>query len=117
MWYKLSDRTMMGLWITLFGFALTVAGNLAWIPSLGMMGAAYATLLSYGGMLLLSLLLGQKMHPIPYDWGRLALYTLAALVLGGIAFHQPGWPAAAALGLMLALVLRSERALLARRTT
>jgi hypothetical protein len=47
----------------------------------------------------------------------LALYTLAALVLGGIAFHQPGWPAAAALGLMLALVLRSERALLARRTT
>jgi len=50
MWYKLSDRTMMGLWITLFGFALTVAGNIAWIPSLGIMGAAYATLLSYGGM-------------------------------------------------------------------
>ncbi|MDP4855655.1 MAG: hypothetical protein NWR20_06190, partial [Schleiferiaceae bacterium] len=24
LWYKLSDRTMMGLWITLFGFALTV---------------------------------------------------------------------------------------------
>ncbi len=116
MWYKLSDRTLMGLWITLFGFVLTVAGNVAWIPSLGIMGAAYATLLSYGGMLLLSLLLGQKYHPVPYDWGRLALYTLAALVLGGTAFHQPGWPAAAATVLMLAVVLRSERGLLARRT-
>ncbi len=116
MWYKLSDRTLMGLWITLFGFVLTVAGNVAWIPSLGIMGAAYATLLSYGGMLLLSLLLGQKYHPVPYDWGRLALYTLAALVLGGTAFHQPGWPAAAAAVLMLAVVLRSERGLLARRT-
>lgn len=116
MWYKLSDRTLMGLWITLFGFALTVAGNVAWIPSLGIMGAAYATLLSYGGMLVLSLMLGQKFHPVPYDWGRLGLYTLAALVLGGIAFHQPGWPAAAAAGLMLAVVVRSERKLLQRRT-
>jgi O-antigen/teichoic acid export membrane protein len=117
MWYKLSDRTMMGLWITLFGFALTAAGNIAWIPQLGIMGAAYATLLSYGGMLALSLVLGQKFHPVPYDWGRLGLYTLAALVLGGTAFHQPGWPAAAAVGLMLAVVLRSERALLKRRTS
>ena len=117
MWYKLSDRTMMGLWITLFGFALTAAGNIAWIPQLGIMGAAYATLLSYGGMLALSLVLGQKFHPVPYDWGRLGLYTLAALVLGVTAFHQPGWPAAAAVGLMLAVVLRSERALLKRRTS
>ena len=117
MWYKLSDRTMMGLWITLFGFALTAAGNIAWIPQLGIMGAAYATLLSYGGMLALSLVLGQKFHPVPYDWGRLGLYTLAALVLGGTAFHQPGWPSAAAVVLMLAVVLRSERALLKRRTS
>ncbi|MGA1398038.1 MAG: hypothetical protein ACO31K_05245, partial [Schleiferiaceae bacterium] len=65
----------------------------------------------------LSLLLGQKFHPVPYDWGRLGLYTLGAFVLGGIAFHQPGWPAAAAAVLMLAVVLRSERALLARRTS
>jgi O-antigen/teichoic acid export membrane protein len=115
MWYKLSDRTMMGLWITLFGFALTAAGNIAWIPQLGIMGAAYATLLSYGGMLALSLVLGQKFHPVPYDWGRLGLYTLAALVLGGTAFHQPGWPATASVALMLAVVLRSERALLKRR--
>jgi hypothetical protein len=49
--------------------------------------------------------------------GRLGLYTLAALVLGGTAFHQPGWPAAAAVVLMLAVVLRSERALLKRRTS
>jgi O-antigen/teichoic acid export membrane protein len=81
------------------------------------MGAAYATLLSYGGMLVLSLVLGQKFHPVPYDWGRLGLYTLAALVLGGTAFHQPGWPAVASVGLMLAVVLRSERALLKRRTS
>jgi len=36
--------------------------------------------------------------------------------LGGTAFHQPGWPAAASVALMLAVVLRSERALLKRRT-
>jgi O-antigen/teichoic acid export membrane protein len=106
---------MMGLWITLFGFALTVAGNLLWIPILGVMGAAYATLLSYGGMLLLSLLLGQWLNPVPYDWARLSLYTLAALVLGGLAFHQPGWVAAAATLVMLAVLLRSERAIIRRR--
>jgi O-antigen/teichoic acid export membrane protein len=115
LWYKLSDRTMMGLWITLFGFALTVAGNLLWIPILGVMGAAYATLLSYGGMLLLSLLLGQWLNPVPYDWARLSLYTLSALVLGGLAFHQPGWIAAAATLVMLAVLLRSERAIIRRR--
>ena len=115
LWYKLSDRTMMGLWITLFGFALTVAGNLLWIPILGVMGAAYATLLSYGGMLLLSLLLGQWLNPVPYDWARLSLYTLSALVLGGLAFHQPGWVAAAATLVMLAVLLRSERAIIRRR--
>ena len=45
------------------------------------MGAAWATLICYASMALLSYLLGQKHFPVPYDLRRLLGYPLLALLL------------------------------------
>ncbi len=46
-WYKLSDRTGLGAWVSLGGAALTAALNVWWIPLYGYLGSAWATLACY----------------------------------------------------------------------
>ena len=118
MWYKLSDQTRMGLYITLTGFAVTVVGNLYFIPRVGIMGAAWTTLASYVAMALLSVLLGQYHYPVPYNFARLALYVGCAAVLGWVAaFYSMTslWPSLLCAGIMVAIVVYAERDLLRRK--
>ena len=51
------------------------------IPKIGYMGAAIAHLACYTVMMLVSYLWGQKVFPIPYQVGRIAIYCLLALIL------------------------------------
>ena len=109
MWYKLSDRTTYGLIITLAGFVVTIAANLYWIPREGIIGAAYATLASYGTMLLLSTILGQRHYPVPYDFIRIGLYIAVSIPLASFAYNaQAWWWNVAALGMMCAVVVIGE---------
>ena len=64
-WYKVTDRTHWGAIISLIGGGITIVANLSLIPLWGYMGAAVATFLAYGGMMLLSLWIGQRKYPIP----------------------------------------------------
>lgn len=80
-WYKLTEQTRFGTYLTLWGAAVTLALNFWWIPRIGYMGAAWATLICYASMALLSYLLGQKHFPVPYDLKRLLGYPLLAVVL------------------------------------
>jgi O-antigen/teichoic acid export membrane protein len=115
MWYKLSDQTRMGVYITLTGFVVTVVGNLALIPHLGIEGAAWTTLGSYITMTALSIVLGQYYFPVPYAFGRLALYVGAAAILGHMALYfslTTLWPSVLAACAMLGLVLYAERKVL-----
>lgn len=73
-WYKLTDRTLMGAWVSLGGAGLTIALNFWWIPTLGYMGSAWATLACYGSMALLSYLLGQKYYRVDYEIKRVLGY-------------------------------------------
>ncbi len=66
-WYKLSDKTMMGALVSLFGAALTVILNFYWIPKFGYTGSAYATLVCYVIMTTFSYALGQKFYRVDYD--------------------------------------------------
>lgn len=66
-WFKITDRTIFGTWISLIGAGVTLATNLALIPVLGYMGSALATLLAYFTMAVLCYLWGQKYFPIPYN--------------------------------------------------
>jgi O-antigen/teichoic acid export membrane protein len=77
-WYKLTDRTLMGAFVALWGAALTVVLNIWWIPVYGYMGSAWATLACYGGMAVISYVLGQIYYPVNYD----VLRTMAYIGLG-----------------------------------
>ena len=76
-WYKLTDRTLMGAGVSLIGSAITIGLLFWWVPVHGYMGAAWAHLVCYGTMVVLSYALGRRYYPVPYDVWR---------VLGHIAF-------------------------------
>jgi O-antigen/teichoic acid export membrane protein len=85
-WYKLTDRTGLGAWVSLLGAALTVALNIAWIPKYGYLGAAWATLACYGAMAGVSWLLGQIFFPVPYPAFRILSYLILCV---GVTRLQP----------------------------
>jgi O-antigen/teichoic acid export membrane protein len=80
-WYKLTEQTRFGTYLTLWGAAITLALNFYWIPLIGYMGAAWATLLCYLSMAVWSYLLGQKFYKVPYDLGRMIAYPVLAVAL------------------------------------
>lgn len=73
-WYKLTDRTLLGAAVAAGGAVITVVLNLWWIPVMGYMGAAWATLACYGAMTVASYLLGRHFYPVPYDLRRVLGY-------------------------------------------
>jgi len=80
-WYKLSDKTSAGAYITLIGAGITLAINYFFIPSFGYMACAWATCICYGTMMVLSYIWGQRVYPIPYAWKKLVAYMVIVLVL------------------------------------
>jgi O-antigen/teichoic acid export membrane protein len=79
-WYKITDNLKYGIAITLFGAALTLSINFYFIPSYGMYASAYATLICYGTMMILSYFLGQKFYSIPYKIKSIGFYVLMAAI-------------------------------------
>jgi len=84
-WYKLSDRTLLGAGVALVGALVTVALLWWWVPLYGYVGAAWAHLACYTTMVLLSWLLGRHFYPVPYDLGRILGYL--ALGVGLVLAH------------------------------
>ena len=122
-WYKLSDRTGLGAWVSIAGALLTIALNILWIPRWGYMGSAWATLACYSFMMLLSWLLGRHYYRVDYPLGRIGLYI--GLGLGLYFANQyllkvQGWNVwvSGSLGLLVYLLvvgLLDVRLLLKRR--
>jgi O-antigen/teichoic acid export membrane protein len=73
-WYKLTDRTGMGAFVSLAGAVLTIVLNLYWIPLYGYVGSAWATLACYASMAIVSYLLGQHYYPVAYEVKRILAY-------------------------------------------
>ncbi|MCM1521475.1 MAG: oligosaccharide flippase family protein [Muribaculaceae bacterium] len=94
LWYKLTDRTVWGMWLSLGGLAVTVALNVALVPVIGYMGCAWAAFGCYGAMMLASWWAGNVHYPIGYPVMRLTLYFVAAMALWGVAdvITIPGHP-------------------------
>ncbi|WP_298893521.1 oligosaccharide flippase family protein [uncultured Psychroserpens sp.] len=86
-WYKLTDRTRFGMYISIVGAAITIAFNLIFIHKIGFMACAYATLIAYGLMMLISYALGQKYYPVPYDINRIGIYLLLSAGLSFITYY------------------------------
>ena len=78
-WYKLSDKTIWGAYISILGAVITIILNVWWIPKYGFTGSSWVTLICYSTMAVISYIFGRKYFPIPYDIGRFFLYTLMAI--------------------------------------
>ncbi len=83
-WYKLSNKTMAGAWITLLGALITVLINYIAIPHFGYMASAWATFFCYGTMMVVSYQWGQRVYPVPYATKKLIAYFVIALIVYGI---------------------------------
>lgn len=84
-WYKLTDKTRYGMYISVLGAIITVAMLYLLIPKIGFMGAAWATLTAYGSMLVLSYVLGQKHYPVPYDIKRIGIYLISSIGMSSLS--------------------------------
>ena len=80
-WFKLTDKTIYGAFISIFGAVVTLGLNFALIPVMGIMGAAWTTLICYASMMVVSYIIGQRFYPIKYDLPRIIGYLVLALLL------------------------------------
>ncbi len=86
-WYKLTDKTRFGMYISLLGAVITIAFNWIFIPIIGFMASAWATLAAYGSMMVVSYLLGRNHYAVPYQTKRILEYLFLAVVLSAVSFY------------------------------
>lgn len=79
-WYKLTGQTRFGAYITIFGACLTLIINFGFIPKYSYMASAWATLISYGSMMVISYFLSQKYYPTKYNIRSFVFFFGFALV-------------------------------------
>jgi O-antigen/teichoic acid export membrane protein len=88
-WFKLTDKTYFGTYISLAGAVLTIVLNFLLIPVLGYMGSAITTLACYFMMAVVCGWLGQRHYPIPYPVRRLTAWLLLAIILVAVSWFTP----------------------------
>ncbi|WP_298542533.1 polysaccharide biosynthesis C-terminal domain-containing protein [uncultured Aquimarina sp.] len=86
-WYKVTDRTKFGAYISLIGGIITLLFNFLLIPEYTYVGSAIATLAAYGSMMILSWYLGRKYYPIPYDLKKIGMYLALSIGFSIISFY------------------------------
>lgn len=107
-WYKLTDRTLIGAFVSLAAAALTIYLNIQWIPVYGYMGSAWAHLIGYAGMAVVSYGLGQVYYPVKYDALRILAYIGVGLDIyqaNIVLKAHSSWPVGVAGALLLILYL------------
>lgn len=99
LWYKLTDRTRWGMYLSLLSFVLMAGFNIVLVKAIGIprgyMGAAWAALISYFTVMVVSYLLGRRYYPIAYPLRTMAMYAALAAVLyfvGTVVVNTP-WEA------------------------
>ena len=80
-WYKLTDKTRIGAFISLGGAVITISMNYFLIPQYGYFGAAWAALACFVFMSTAGYLTGRSYYPIPYDIKRILIYMIAAVAV------------------------------------
>lgn len=83
-WFKLADKTHMGTIISLVGVACTIIISVLALPTIGIIGSAWATFGCYASMVTLCYILGQRHYPLQYPIGkilRIILITITAVLV------------------------------------
>ena len=86
LWYKLTDKTLYGAYISIIGAIATFVLNWVLIPRIGYMGSAIATFSTYSLMVLISFFWGKKHYPVPYEVWKIAGYI--SLAGAGIVLNE-----------------------------
>ncbi|MHA7841677.1 MAG: oligosaccharide flippase family protein [Winogradskyella sp.] len=87
-WYKITDRTKFGAYISVVGALVTLSINFLFIKTYGYKASAIATLVAYATMMLLSFYFGRKYYPIPYNLKKIGLYLFISIALSMLSFYQ-----------------------------
>nr|WP_294859149.1 oligosaccharide flippase family protein [uncultured Fluviicola sp.] len=88
-WYKLSNQTKYGAYISIMGAFLTIAINYLFIPKFGFMASAWATLIVYAFQMVVSYLWGQKHFPIKYNLRKFFLYLGMSILIYFVSVKLP----------------------------
>ena len=109
MWYKLSGKTNMAIWITMAGLVVTAVVNIIFMPRYSYWASAYGHLASYLTMFVISAVLGAKYYPIPYSWKRIGgIFVLMGMTyLGILLFSTPDFIPGLSLPMVLRLVVNT----------
>ena len=86
-WYKVTDKTIYGAYISMIGAVLTIVINVVFIPFFGYLASAVATVSAYGTMMLLSFYFGRMYYPVPYNFRKIIFYLGFSILFSGVSFY------------------------------
>ncbi|WP_242203373.1 oligosaccharide flippase family protein [Aestuariivivens insulae] len=87
-WYKITDRTKFGAYISIIGAIITLFMNILFIQTYSYKASAIATLCAYATMMGLSYFYGRKYYPIPYNMKKILGYLGLSIGLSVLSFYQ-----------------------------
>lgn len=87
-WYKLTNKTFYGAVVAIIGGLITIVLNVIFIPIYGYMGSAWVNFASYFVIMVISYFWGRKIYRIKYEYNKILLYTLVALVIYFISIYS-----------------------------
>ncbi|MCX7696532.1 MAG: oligosaccharide flippase family protein [Bacteroidales bacterium] len=89
-WYKLTDKTIYGAFISTTGAIITILLNFLLIPIWGYVGSAIANFTCYFSMAILSYFLGQRHYRIPYPIHKIILFLILPIIYSLISLFMIG---------------------------
>ncbi len=84
LWYKLTDRTIWGTYISFMGMIITLIFNIIFIPLMSYWACVYASMISFATMMLVCYFMGQKHYPIKYELKKIGLYFVVSIAISMI---------------------------------
>lgn len=95
--FQFTHRTIMQVWIAVAVVAINIGLNLWLIPAWGILGAAIASVASFGASNALTVWLGRREVVLPFPWRQAFEVLIACLLMGALLLPLRQWVHPAAL--------------------
>jgi O-antigen/teichoic acid export membrane protein len=76
----------VGLYISLIGAAITIFINFTFIPKYGYWASAFAALITYTSMMIISYFWGRAQYPIHYNIKKILIYLSLSIAISLVSF-------------------------------